>query len=189
MTTLFLACAVLGGGVLVLQLVLSMLGVVEHELGFEQGDLHAGESGDALNLKSVRAISAGLGFFGLGGLFIQSLGLPVLLGLPAGLLVGLAAACGVALAIRALTRFESDGSLQMHNAIGEAGRVYLSIPGGRSTPGKVHLTVQGRTLECLAVSEHPLATGAHVVVVDVLGPDTVEVAPSPSYGGILDVPS
>jgi hypothetical protein len=53
----------------------------------------------------------------------------------------------------------------------------------------VHLTVQGRTLECLAVSEQPLATGANVVVVDIIGPGTVEVAPSPSYGGLLDVPS
>ena len=189
MTTVFLACAVLGGGVLVLQLVLSMLGIVEHELGFEHGDMHAGETADSLNLKSLRALSAGLGFFGIGGLFIQSLGLSALVGVPVGLAVGLAAAAGVAVATRAMLRFESDGSLQMHNAIGEAGRVYLSIPGGRSAPGKVHLAVQGRTVECMAVSEQPLATGAQVVVVGVLGPDTVEVAPSPSYGGLLDVPS
>jgi membrane protein implicated in regulation of membrane protease activity len=180
--TFFLSCALLGGAVLVLQLLLGLVGMDHHGAG----DLHPGAS-EGLNLLGVRSLSAGLTFFGIGGLGGFALGLGAAAALPAALLLGAAAAVAVAAAMRALLRMDSDGSTRIEGAVGEAATVYLSIPGGRTGLGKVHLRLQNRTVEYQALSTHPLPTGAHVVVVDVVGPDTVEVAPTFELGGVSDV--
>jgi hypothetical protein len=182
--TFFLVCALLGGALLVVQVLLGMLGVVGHPGDF---DAHAHvEGADGLNLLGVRALSAGLTFFGIGGLAGYALGLGPAAALPLAAVFGVGAAAGVAALMRALLRMESDGTVRIERAVGEAGTVYLSIPGGRAGPGKVHLTLQNRLVELQALSTHPLPTGAAVVVVDVVGPDTVEVVPTPDLGGLLD---
>jgi membrane protein implicated in regulation of membrane protease activity len=179
--TLFLACAVLGGAILVLQILLSLLGM-DHGLDVLHLDLHA----DGLNLLGVRALTAGLTFFGIGGLAGYATPLGLAAALPLALFMGGGAAVGVAAAMRALLRMESDGTVRIERAVGEPATVYLSIPGGRAGMGKVHLKLQDRLVEYQALSAHPLPTGAQVIVVDVVGPDTVEVAPTPDLGGLLD---
>jgi membrane protein implicated in regulation of membrane protease activity len=192
MGTLFLICAMLGGTVLVLQLLLGLVG-----LGFETADLHLeGKDGffkegahasDALNLLSARALAAGFAFFGIGGLVTLSAGLGPLLALPAALLTSAGAAVGTAVLMRGLTRLEDDGTVRIERAIGESGTVYLRIPGHRAGAGKVLLTLQNRTVECRAVTSlDELPTGTPIIVVDILGPDTVEVAPAPTLGGLLN---
>jgi hypothetical protein len=72
MTTFFVVCAALGGGVLVVQLLLGLLGVVDAGGDMDAGGGHDGGHGhiaaEGLDLLSVRALSAGVAFFGLGGL-------------------------------------------------------------------------------------------------------------------------
>jgi membrane protein implicated in regulation of membrane protease activity len=182
--TLFLACAVLGGAILVLQILLSLLGM-DHGVDVLHLDLHS-DGAEGLNLLGVRALSAGLTFFGIGGLAGYATPLGLAAALPLALLMGGGAAVGVAAAMRALLRMESDGTVRIERAVGEPAVVYLSIPGGRAGMGKVHLKLQDRLVEYQALSAHPLPTGAQVVVVDVVGPDTVEVIPSSDLGGLLD---
>jgi hypothetical protein len=82
--------------------------------------------------------------------------------------------------MRTLFRLQSDGSVRIGRAVGHGGTVYLPIPGHKEGVGKVLLNVQNRTMEYQAVtSEDPLPTGCKVVVVAVLGSDTVEVIPAP----------
>jgi hypothetical protein len=186
MGTLFLVCAILGGTLLVLQLLLGLIG-----FGGDAFELTDGASGsDALNLLSARTLAAALAFFGIGGLAAASLGAPVLVALLVGMATGSSAAVGTAVLMRALAGLEDDGTVRLERALGESGTVYLRIPGQRAGAGKVLLTVQNRTVECQAVTSlDELPTGAAIIVVDVLGPDTVEVAPAPTLGGLLDVPS
>ncbi len=186
MYTLFLVCAVLGGAVVLLQLVLGLLGV-----GHELPDLeHGAESADALDLLSVRALSAGIAFFGIGGLAVLTGGFGPLLALPVALVSGGVATVGVAALMRSVTRLEEDGTVRLDRSLGQPGTVYLSIPGQHAGAGKVLLTLQNRTVECQAVTAlDELPTGTPIIVVDILGPDTVEVAPTPTLGGILDGPS
>jgi hypothetical protein len=177
-STIFWVCALVGGGFVLLQALLGLLGLGAHELDLDHdGEVHAG---DALNLLSVRAIAAGLCFFGLTGLAAGEWGLGGALALPLALVAGLAAALAVALAMRAMRGMETDGAVRPEGAVGRPATVYLSIPGGPASPGKVHLFLQGRTVEMKAVSRDPLPTGAPVIVVDVVSPDTLEVAPNPS---------
>jgi hypothetical protein len=187
-STLFLVCAILGGTVLVLQFLLGLVGLGMDSMELESKDLASGS--DVLKLLSARAIAAGFAFFGIGGLLGLSIGFDGWVALPVALATGSCAAAGTALLMRMLTRLEDDGTVRIERALGESGTVYLRIPGQNAGAGKVLLTLQGRTVECRAVTSlDELPTGAPVIVVDVIGPDTVEVAPAPTIGGLLDVPS
>jgi hypothetical protein len=182
MQTFFLTCAILGGGILVVQLVLGLLGIVHDGIDVHH-DAHDGATDTAsegLNLLSVRALSAGVGFFGVGGMAGLASPFGLLLAIPLGIVLGLAAMVGTALITRWMLTMEDDGSVSIHGAVGTTGTVYLTIPAERSGAGKVLLTLQNRTVEYQAVtSQGPLPTGASILVVDVVGPDTVDVVPDP----------
>jgi len=174
-TTVFLWCAVVGGAVLIFQLIAGLFGL-------EHGHAHDGHHGDGasdgLNLLSIRSIAAGVAFFGLVGLATRSLGVALSSG--AAVASGLAAAIAVATIVKTFGRLERDGTLSLDAAVGTTGVVYLSIPGRRSGVGKVHLTVQNRLVECAAVTaDEPLPTGASVLVIDLEGRDTVVVVRNP----------
>ena len=202
MITLFLACAVLGGSILLLQFLLSMLGLghAAHDLHLGH-DLHTGygaaaqidghgsehATNQALNLTGIRALAAGMAFFGIAGLATRAGGWPWWLALPVALAVGAGAMVGVATLMRWMLRFESDGTVHIESAIRQPATVYLSVPGQRSGTGKVLLTLQDRTVEYQAVTAaEELPTGTEVIVVDVVGPDTVEVVVTPQLGDDLD---
>lgn len=191
MATFFLVCAALGGGVLVVQLLLGLLGVIDAGGDVDAGDGHdhRGVHGahEGLDLLSVRAISAGTAFFGLGGLAGLATPLGLIAAIPLGLIAGAAAMVGTAVAMRWLLRFEDDGTVSIHGAVGATGTVYLTIPGDRQGAGKVMLTLQNRIVEYQAVtSAASLPTGAPIMVVDVVGPDTVDVVPDPTTKETFD---
>ena len=184
MSTIFWVCALAGGGFILLQSLLGLMGADDDDGGHHDG--HALHAGDGLNLLSLRAIAAGLTFFGLTGLATLEWGLPRVVAVPLATVFGVGAAVGIAAVMRGMRRMESDGVVRVEGAVGHPATVYLSIPGGRGAPGKVHLFLQGRTVEMKAVSREPLPTGAQVVVVDVVDPDTLEVAPQPQLGALAD---
>ncbi|MBK7644363.1 MAG: hypothetical protein IPJ19_15190 [Planctomycetes bacterium] len=172
--TLCLACAGIGGAVLVLLTVLSLF-------GGDHGEVDHGESGElehdsALNLLSVRSVAAFLAFFGLGGWGgIQAGWSPF-----ASLLVGVAAGSlmlvAVALLFRLPRKLHAEGNLDPANAVGLVAHVYLRIPGQNSGKGKITLSLQGRSAEfhaCTNGGEIP--TGADVRVARLISSDTFEV--------------
>ena len=184
MQTFFLACAILGGAVLIVQLLLGVFGIVHdgldapHDAAGSHGALS--ETSDGLHLLSVRALSAGLGFFGVGGMAGVATGWGLLAALPLGVVLGFGAMIATALITRWMLSLEDDGSVSIDGAVGSTGTVYLAIPGERKGAGKVLLTLQNRTVEYQAVtSQGALPTGASILVVDVVGPDTVDVVPDP----------
>jgi hypothetical protein len=186
MPTFFLACALLGGGVVVLQLVLSLIGLGHdgpHDLHVHAEHApHASSDGAlaGLQLTSLRALSAAVAFFGLAGYGLSSAGASPWLALPVAVVAGAVALFAVALLLRLLLRFESDGVVHLENAMWQAGTVYVPIPGERQGAGKVSMSVQGRLVEYQAVTaSEALPTGAPVTVVAVLPPDTLEVVRTP----------
>jgi hypothetical protein len=183
MTTFFLVCALVGGGVVVLQLATTMLGL-DHD---GPHDLHAhpvgaAGVGEGLHFTSLRALAAGLAFFGLAGWGLLRAGWPAWLVLVVALGAGLAAVLAVALLMRTLLRLESDGTVRIENAIWQPATVYVPIPGDKAGAGKVTLSLQGRLVEYQAVTPDgaPLPTGTAVTVVDVVAPDTLEVVRTPA---------
>jgi hypothetical protein len=180
-------CAVVGGTLLVCQLLLMLIGLggdhvdlhADHDLGGDHGGF--GSLGWFLGLLTFRSVIAGLAFFGLAGLstakwsIVGSLIVSVGSGVVALVLVGLM--------MRALHCMNADGTVHIEGAVGKPGTVYLSIPGKGAGLGKVTLTLQERTVEYQAVTfQGDLPTGTKVVVTNVVGSDTVEVAAAPECG-------
>lgn len=191
MDRIYLVCAVFGATLWVCLFVLSLFGI-DHGHGadsVDSGDVHSGEyhghgnGGHGLNwlagLFSIRGLIAAITFFGVGGLagtygrmgFAPSLGVAIA--------CAIAAMVMVSAVFRLLLRTTHDGTLHVRNAVGQVGTVYLRVPGGNAGRGKVTVKVQDRLVELQAVSSGAeLPTGAQVVVVNVVGPDTVEVIPA-----------
>ena len=193
---LYLICAVLGSTVLVGQFLLGLLGLGHHhDLGGFEGHEIAGHDGHAehphdadqdahatgfVRLLTFRSIVAAVAFFGLGGRVAGASGLDPALTLVVAAATGGGALFLVAWLMRALVRLQSDGAVRIGRAVGRGGTVYLPIPGHKSGVGKVMLNVQNRTMEYQAVTDQDaLPTGAKVVVVAVVGSDTVEVVSAP----------
>jgi len=87
-----------------------------------------------------------------------------------------------ALAARQALRLQYDGTLDLRNALGRTGTVYLTVPPGRSSPGKVTLTVQEQLteFEALTDSPAPIPTGSPVRVTGLAGRGALLVEPIPS---------
>jgi hypothetical protein len=172
--TFYYVCVVIGGVALVGQFLLGLAGAAGHEGHFSTDHDHGA---DGLNLLTVRALSAGLAFFGIGGLAGLSFGLGAILSLPLGMTAGIAVMYAVARVTRMLRRFDSDRTAIAGLALGEPATVYLSIPAARGGAGKIHATVSGRLMELQAETEgDALSSGEQVVVVDLVNDDTVLVA-------------
>lgn len=87
-----------------------------------------------------------------------------------GFALGVVGMVAVAKLVQVSTRLAENGTLNLQNAIGETGKVYLPIPSEGAGTGKVMLCVQGSMIECEAVTQGgPLRTGQSVRVVDVHG--------------------
>jgi ammonia channel protein AmtB len=113
--------------------------------------------------------------------------LRLLAAIPLAILGGIAAMYGTAVAMRWMLGFEDDGTVSIHGAVGATGTVYLTIPGERQGSGKVMLTLQNRIVEYQAItSDALLPTGAAIMVVDVVGPDTVHVVADPTKKELSD---
>jgi hypothetical protein len=69
-----------------------------------------------------------------------------------------------------LGKASANGTLQMKNAVGGIGEVYLTIKGKRGGIGKVQITVQGslRTLDAMTDDDVDIPTGNVITVTQVL---------------------
>ncbi len=194
MTFLLLVCAVVGGTILLCQVVLTLLGLTGDMLDVDFGgeldvdpdlptDLSGGEAGDAghglFGVLSFRTVVAALTFFGLAGLAAESTGASPLTVIVVACAAGAAALYGVYWLMLALYRLRAEGTVRIHRTVGRDAVVYLAIPGQNSGAGKIHINLQNRTMEYRAVtSGDALPTGARVVVANVLASDTLEVEPA-----------
>jgi hypothetical protein len=192
MDTVFLVCALIGGTLIACQFLLSLLGFAgEHDAADHGGDHDAGgHDGGAhdhgntehsstwfFSMLTVRTVAAALAFFGLTGLAAHRAELDELPTTMLAVAAGVAAFFLVGYLMRFLHKLNVDGTVRIERAIGCRGSVYLSIPGAKAGVGKVLVNVQSRSVEYQALTaQQDLPTGMPIVVVGVVGPDTVEVA-------------
>ena len=193
LASVFLFLAVLGGGIGVLQALGAMIGMGEDHAPEGHGvdavhhlpGAHEPSSAlDVFNFRSVRAIAAGVGFAGLGGLLaLRQFGAATAIGLA--LLLGLAVYLFVAFVMRGFARLEADHSIHPLRAVGLEGMVSLPIPVRGAGPGKVTLVVAGRRVEWPAVQSDgapdagAIPAGTSVHVIDAADDTTLTVVPLP----------
>lgn len=110
------------------------------------------DTGDGVALFSIRGIVA---FFTIGGwlgLALLQSGMDVLPAALLSLLAGAAALYGIYWIMRASMRLQSSGNLELQNAIGLVGRVYIRVPANAKGRGKINITLQQRLCELEAVT-------------------------------------
>ena len=124
-----------------------------------------------LKLFTVQGIVAFFAVSGWVSIAAISGGMPPFLGLPLGVVAGFFAMYGIAKLIQLSKKLVENGTVDFRNAIGESATVYIPIPPNGEGEGKVTLTLQGRFMECEAVSysREQLKTGTQVRVTDLNG--------------------
>ncbi len=204
MNTLFIICASFGGTVLVLQFLMTALGLGGHGLGidmphdvghsFDTGDHDlSGDAHDAgpadhsdghsahgssrlFAVISFRTVIAAFAFFGLAGLAAQSADASDTNALGIAVAAGLAAMYGVYALMRSLASLRCEGTIRIQSAVGRQASVYLPIPAHDSGCGKIQINLQNRTMEYSAHTPgEAIPSGATVVVTEIINSDTVRV--------------
>lgn len=136
--------------------------------GFEDTDPSDSELlGDILQYLSIRNVAAfSLGFSWTSIVFYGQLGAFALL---PGLTAGASFAALNGFLMRHLKRLESSGNLNLVDAIGQDARVSIQIDPHKQSSGKVLVTISGREVERLALTDDglPLKRGDIVQVYDV----------------------
>lgn len=193
--TLFFVCMVFGGAIMVLQLLMALLGFDSTDgdatdaadLGDNSGDgetttSHSGSALDILKVISFRTLVAGATFFGLGGMAgmtgMTSVHSPYreILSILIATAMGISAVYIVYYTYKWLYSLHFDGTVKESSLIGAKGTVYLKIPSGGESSGKVLVTQQDRTMEYVAVTKgEEIPTNTPITVVRILDSNTVEV--------------
>lgn len=186
----FFICALVGGIMFIGRMILAFIGGqhhgdfsgdggggfdIHHDAGFDGGhdighdtgqDMDADHDSDSsFKLLSLQGITAFFMIFGLVGLALSKQGKAATLGAVVG-----AAAAGffsmwvMAKIFKGMSRLQSDGTLDIRNAVDQEGTVYLRIPA--EGEGKVQVTVQGSLREMTAISKYKteIKTGERIVV-------------------------
>ena len=132
---------------------------------------HDGVGLEGLRIFTVRGIVAFFVIFGWVGLLLQNAGVRLLITVPVATVCGFVMMVLLALILKGVMKLRSDGNIDNRNAIGTAGKVYLTIPPTRTGTGKVQILLQGSYVERNAVTddEEPIPTGNEIVVVGVSG--------------------
>jgi membrane protein implicated in regulation of membrane protease activity len=140
----------------------------------------SGEAADhgadiSFQLLSVQGLTSFFMMFGLVGLALLKANLAVALTIAGGVAAGLVSVWITGLLFSQMKRLQSDGTLNVRNAIGRQGSVYLTIAAGKS--GQVQVAVQGslRIFDAVSKSGKKIATGEKIKIVDVVDTDTLVV--------------
>ena len=126
---------------------------------------------DGLRIFTIRGIIAFLVVFGWVGVVMNGSGAALWLTIPISTVCGFGMMFLLAYLLRLVMKLRSDGNIDNRNAIGTAGKVYLTIPPARSGEGKVQVMIQGSYSERNAVTddEEPIPTGSEIIVVGISG--------------------
>lgn len=174
----FVLCALGGGGLFLMRLVLSLFGGDGHDSDGHDaggGDSHP-HAGFSFKLLSIQGLSSFFTMFGLVGYALLTVnkvaGYWAVLG---GTVAGTGAVAIISSLLHVMKRLQSSGTLDNANAVGATGTVYLTIPPDGT--GKAEVAVQERLRVYDAVSKDKveLKTGERVKVLEVVGGNVLVV--------------
>jgi len=168
---IFVVSAAVGGVLFLIQLVMQFIGGDTDAFGDMDGvgidDLHASDL--SFKLLSFQGLSAFFMMFGLVGIALsrQSSAGPVW-ALIGGLIAGLATVWVIGKIFSKMKGLQSSGTIDINNAVGQEGKVYLTIPAEGT--GKIQIIVQShlREYEAISEGEEEIKTGEQVKVVRIV---------------------
>lgn len=185
LSTIYLICAIAGGAILVLRVILMLVGIDhgdvpgDSDIHMEFGHAESSDHGGGYNFLSIQSIAGFFTLFGLVGLGLLQIHVSEIGSLLGALVAGVFTAWCTGMIFFYMQKLQSEGTLVLTNAIGQTGTVYLTIP--EKGCGVVNVTVQGAMQTFDAVSEHgtPIPTGAIILVTGVTGDKILVVTEQP----------
>ncbi len=163
----FAFIAIPSTAILLIQTVLLFFGIGDGEADGDAVETDVPDGDDGLMLFSLRSIIAMLCVGGWSGIVLEETPLPPVAVILLSIVIGLAALVGMSLLVRLILKLQSSGNIQLSNAVGKIGQVYLTIPPAGQGNGKVNLTVQDTYTEVNAITRDntPIKTGEVVRIV------------------------
>lgn len=179
METVYFYSAVIGGGLLVLQVLMLLLGGSDSDFdadGSPDMDASDVQASTVLFQLSLKTVVAFVTFFGLAGMACIQAEVNTTTTLLVALGAGLFAFVMVGQIMRWMVSLQSKGNLNLASAVGQSAKVDLRIPARHSGTGKVLVVVGGRMKAQKAVTAgDEIPTGAEVRIQKLTAPDTFEV--------------
>lgn len=175
---IFWASAVAGGVVFILRTVMMLVGFgADHDGDLDVSpDGHTdGDTDISFKLLSIQGLTAFFMMFGLVGLTLLKSQSPTFLSVFGGIVAGLFTVWVLSIIFSKMKLLQSDGTVDIKNAVGVHGSVYLNIPANGS--GQVRVPVQGalKIFDAIAKDGQKIFTGEKIVVVDVADKNTLVV--------------
>lgn len=175
MEIIFVSCAVLGGILFFIMMLLMMVGDVLGGVTDAIG-LDIDASGGAFEILSVQGLSVAVMMFGLTGMFgLSATGSDVVAVLAGG--VGAAAGMyGMGKMMYGINQLQADGTVNYNDAIGQRGQVYSRIKPNET--GEIQVPVDGTLKTLLARAQDKsmlIPSGEFIRVVDVIGSTMIVV--------------
>lgn len=152
-----------------LQLIWSFFGGDDVPDDTPDADVNA-DTGIHFQFFSIKNLIGFFTIFGWAGIAAIDSGLSQAAALIVALAAGLLMMTLMASVFYLLAKANADGTLRIVKAIGTAGEVYLTIPGNRSSTGKVQIKIQGalRTLDAMTDDDKDIPTGRIITVKEVV---------------------
>ena len=169
---MFLLCALLGGTILILRLILTIAGIDGHD---GDSDAHA-SSEHGFQILTIHGISSFFAMFGVVGYTLyHNASLGMLIALAGAIVAGVAAVWIIQRIFMGMLRLQSSGTVGLAEAVGSEGSVYLTVS---KDGGRVQINFANRLREFEAVSADGSAipTGTAIRVQSVSA-NTLVVAP------------
>lgn len=171
---IYFICAVGGGAIFVIRMLMMIIGGdfggdsdFDVHTDFDHGGI--GDHDPGLNILSFQGITAFVMMFGIVGLIlIENTGIASFFTILLSLGAGVATAYLLALVFKSMKKLEADGTINLNEAIGCVGTVYLTIKG--KDGGKVQIIVKEQMLTLDAITDDgvEIKTGEEVIVTNVI---------------------
>lgn len=158
-------------------LILAALALTGVDGGHDFDAPASGDVDDGGGILSVKPLTGFfLGFGWAGGLAMDA-GLSLLVALALAVAAGGLLMATVVLLVRMILSVRSDGTMQIEQALGAVGTVYVTVPAAKAPGGQVIVNFSGRqeTFGALHAGERSLASGEKVKVSAIVDRHTVLV--------------
>ncbi|MDX9694672.1 MAG: serine protease [Bacteroidales bacterium] len=156
--------------IFIIQIFLTFFGGVDGAEAHGDSDVSVdGDTGIDFQFITLKNLVAFFTIFGWTGIACIDGGLGVGTAIIISVLAGLLMMVIMASIIYFMGKLTDSGTLNLKNAIGKVGTVYLTIPPKRSGLGQVQIKVQGlQTLDAMTDNDEEIKTGMVIKVTDVL---------------------
>lgn len=147
---------------------------VDHDIEADHSGSFA-DSDFSFKLLSTQGITAFFMMFGLVGLAFAKANALIIVSLLGATAAGLFSVWVISILFMQMKRLQSDGSINIQNALGQNGSVYLKIPSNGT--GQVQITIQGalKIFDAYSEDKETINTGEKISVTKIIDHNTLGV--------------